>query len=144
VTCLKCSILVTNFQKLPSAGGFPPPAPLNLQYWWPEVPWFGQIVVFEVDYDEIELQNMVMTSFQWRHHQYITEKRQQNNVTKFFQVGPLRIKISGYASGLGLIIWWSLKIRSWSWKSGLGLSFEKIGGLGLLLKILRTKTQVLF
>jgi len=26
-------ILVTNFQKSPSAGGFPPPAPLNLQYW---------------------------------------------------------------------------------------------------------------
>jgi len=25
---------------------------------------FGQIVVFEADYDEIELQNIVMTSFQ--------------------------------------------------------------------------------
>jgi len=25
-----------------SAGGFPPPAPLNLQYWWFKVPWFGQ------------------------------------------------------------------------------------------------------
>jgi len=47
---------VTNFQKSPNAGGFSPPAPLNLQYWWPEVPWFGQLVVFEADYDEIELQ----------------------------------------------------------------------------------------
>jgi len=33
----------------------PPPAPLNLRYWWPEVAWFGQIVVFQTDYDEIEL-----------------------------------------------------------------------------------------
>jgi len=22
-------------------GGSPPLTPLNLQYWWPEVPWFG-------------------------------------------------------------------------------------------------------
>jgi len=40
----------------------------------------------------------------------------QNNVTKIFQFRPLPIKISGYASGLGL--------------TGLGL--EKIGGLGLV------------
>jgi len=25
-------------------------------------------LVFEADYDEIELQNIVMTSFQWLHH----------------------------------------------------------------------------
>jgi len=25
-----------------------------------------------------------MTSFQWRHHHYVTEKRHQNNITKFF------------------------------------------------------------
>jgi len=35
-------ILLKNFKKSPSAGGFPPPppppAPLNLQYWLPEVP----------------------------------------------------------------------------------------------------------
>jgi len=37
---LKYTILVTNFQKSPSAGGFPPLAPLNLQYWWPEVLWW--------------------------------------------------------------------------------------------------------
>jgi len=34
--CLKCIILVTNFQKSPSAGGFPPPAPIYLQFWWAE------------------------------------------------------------------------------------------------------------
>jgi len=35
----------------------------------------GQIVVFEDDYDEIELQNVVpvMTSFQWCHHHYVTK-----------------------------------------------------------------------
>jgi len=46
---------VTNLQKSPSAAGSPPPAPINLQYWWSQVPWFGKIVVFQADYDEIEL-----------------------------------------------------------------------------------------
>jgi len=34
---LKCIILVTNFQKPPSAGDSPLPAPLNRQFWWAEV-----------------------------------------------------------------------------------------------------------
>jgi len=38
--------------------GSPPPASLNLQYWWPVVTWFDQIVFFQVDCDEIELQNI--------------------------------------------------------------------------------------
>jgi len=46
---------VTNFQKSFSAGGFPPPAPFNLRFWWSEVARFGQIVVFQTDYDEIKL-----------------------------------------------------------------------------------------
>jgi len=37
----KMHYLVTNFQKSSSTGGFPPPTPLNLQYWWPKLPWFG-------------------------------------------------------------------------------------------------------
>jgi len=46
--------------------------------------------------------------------------RHQNNVTKNFQFGPFQIKISGYVSGLGLIIWWSFKeavsvLKKWSW-----------------------------
>jgi len=54
-----------------------------------------------------------------------------NNVTNFFQFGPFPIKISGYASGLALIIWWSLKkavlvLKKWS------LVLKKIGGLGLV------------
>jgi len=61
-----------------------PQHPLNLQYWWPDVMCFGQIVVFRADYDEIELQKPVMTSFQWRHRHYVTEKHHQNNVAKFF------------------------------------------------------------
>jgi len=51
----KMHYFVTNFQKSPSVGSFSPPAPLNLQYWWLEVSWFGQIVIFEADYDKIEL-----------------------------------------------------------------------------------------
>jgi len=34
---LKCFILVTNFQKSPSAGDSRAPAPINLQFWWAEV-----------------------------------------------------------------------------------------------------------
>jgi len=49
------SILVTNFQKSPSSGSSLPPAPLNFQYWWLEVQWFRQIVVFQADYNEIGL-----------------------------------------------------------------------------------------
>jgi len=43
-------------------------------------------VVFEADYDVIELQNIVMMSFQWLHHHYVPRKRHQNNVTKFFPI----------------------------------------------------------
>jgi len=37
-----------------------------------------------------------MTSFQWRHRYYVTEKYHQTNVTKIFYFGPLPIKTSGY------------------------------------------------
>jgi len=67
-------------------------------------------VVFEANYDKIKLQNIVMIS---------SPLRYQETSSKFFLYGPLPIKISGYASGLKLIIWWSLKKQSWSWKSGL-------------------------
>jgi len=54
-------------------------------------------VVFAADYGEIELQNSydVIT---------ITPPRNVSTLTsqKIFQFGPLPIKISGYASGLGL------------------------------------------
>jgi len=43
------------FSKIAKRWWLPAPSDLNLQYWWPEVPWFGQIVVFEADYDKIEL-----------------------------------------------------------------------------------------
>jgi len=104
-----CTILVTNFQKSPSAGGSPPPpALLNLQYWWPEVPWFGQIVVLKLIMTKSNFKNAVMTSFQWRHHHYVTEKRHQNTATNFFQFGLLSIKISGYASERLLYFWLKL------------------------------------
>jgi len=40
-----------------------------------------------------------MSSFQLRHRYYVTEKRRQTNVTRFFNFGPLLIKIFGYDSG---------------------------------------------
>jgi len=45
-------------------------------------------VVFEADYDEIELQNVVMTSFPWRHRHYVTKITSQN----FFNLGPSQSK----------------------------------------------------
>jgi len=53
--CLKCVFEKINFQKSPSAGGSPPPAPLKVPFWWPEVTWFGQTVAFQTDYGEIKL-----------------------------------------------------------------------------------------
>jgi len=53
------------FSKIAKRWGLSVPAPLNLQYWWFKVPWFGQMMVFEADYDDIKLQNIVMTSLQW-------------------------------------------------------------------------------
>jgi len=87
------------FSKIFKRWGFPPPAPLNLQYWKPEIPWFGQIVVFEADYEEIELQNTVMTSFQWRHHYSVTEKQWHHHYSvnekrhkNFSNLGPSQSK----------------------------------------------------
>jgi len=31
----------------------PVPPPINLRFWW--LAWFGQFVVFQTDYDDIEL-----------------------------------------------------------------------------------------
>jgi len=48
----------TNFQKSLSAGGSPPQRQLYLRFGWSEVAWFGQIVFFQTDYDEIKLWKM--------------------------------------------------------------------------------------
>jgi len=85
--CLKCIVLVIEFQKSPSAGGSPP------SMYWFEVAWFGQIVFFQIDYDKIELNKTQLC----RHHNYVTEKRNQNNVTKYFHFAS-PIKIYDYAS----------------------------------------------
>jgi len=50
------------------------------------VTWFDQIVVFQTNFDEIELQKIVMTSFQWRHHPYVTKIRHQRYDTIFFSI----------------------------------------------------------
>jgi len=88
----KMHYLATNFQKSPSAEGSPLPAPLNLRFWWPEVTWFGEIVVFQTDYDEVELQKIsVMAS------SLCPRKTSPNWRQKIFPFGPLPTKISGYA-----------------------------------------------
>jgi len=58
--------------------------------------------------------------------------RHRKTSQKFFRFGPLSIKISGCDSGLGLIIWWSLKkvvlvLKKWSWSWSVSLGLEKIG-----------------
>jgi len=50
--------------------------------WWSEVEWFGQTVVFQTDYDEIDLKRKsVMTLFKWCHCYYVSVKLHQTNVT---------------------------------------------------------------
>jgi len=51
------------FSKIAKHWGLSAPSAFYLQYWWPEVPWFDQKVVFEADYNEIELYNIFMMSF---------------------------------------------------------------------------------
>jgi len=63
-------------------------------YWWSEVAWFGQIVVFQTDYGEIELLNISVTSSQLCHRKTSPKKRPKN-----FPFWLLPIKISGYAIG---------------------------------------------
>jgi len=82
--CLKCIILVTNFQNSPSAGGSPLPAPLNLHYWWPEVMWFEQIVVFKLIETKSNFKKSVMTSFPLRQPDDVTKQRHN-----FFPFCPL-------------------------------------------------------
>jgi len=66
------------FSKVIKPGGSPPPAPLSLQYWCPEVRWFDQIVIFQADCDEIELQKISYDVI------FATSSllRQSNDVTK--------------------------------------------------------------
>jgi len=85
--------LVTNFQKSPSVGGSLPPAFLYYQYWWPEVTWFGQSVIFQADFDEIELKKnsydaISVTSSPLRHQNDVTKITSQN----FFILGPSQSK----------------------------------------------------
>jgi len=73
------------------------------------------MVVFEADYDEIELQNIIMTSFQRRHHHDVTKKRHQTNVTIFFPIWAPPNQ--------------NFWLHQWSWVNNL-MIFKK-SGLGL-------------
>jgi len=74
--CLKCIVLVTNFQKSPSAGGSPPPVPLNLPYCllvtWSKVIWpncgFSSWL-----WRNRTSKKSVMMSFLWRHRHYVSQ-----------------------------------------------------------------------
>jgi len=81
------------FSKFAKRWGSPPPTSLNLQCWWPEVPWFGKIVFFLADYGEIALQksydviSVPLSSLRYRK----TTPKQRHN---FFPTWALPIKIS--------------------------------------------------
>jgi len=60
--------------------------------------WFFNLIMTKSNFKK-----SVMTSFQWHLHNYVIEKRHQNNVTRFFHFVPLfGIKIFGYASLIGV------------------------------------------
>jgi len=87
--CLKCIILVTIWT---SAGGSPFPTPLNLRFWWPEVAWFCHFVFFKLIMTKSKLKKSDMTSFQWRHRYYVTQKCHLTKVRRFLILGPSQLK----------------------------------------------------
>jgi len=60
----KINYFTKNCQKSPSARGSPPPAPLNVRLWWPEVAWFGQILFFKLIMMKSNFKKSVMMSLQ--------------------------------------------------------------------------------
>jgi len=65
-------LLITNFQKSPSAGGSPPPAPLTLDFGdlksRDELCFFFRLIMTKLNFKK-----SVMASFQWRRFYYGTE-----------------------------------------------------------------------
>jgi len=57
------SYFSNKFLKSTKRWGFPLPSPLELQLWWPEFAWFGQIVFFWTDYVKIKFFKNQL----WRH-----------------------------------------------------------------------------
>jgi len=51
----KMNYFSNKFSKIAKRWGSPPPESSFLQFWWSKVAWFGQIVVFQTNYDKIEL-----------------------------------------------------------------------------------------
>jgi len=95
---LKMYYFRNKFPKIAKHWGWRAPASFNLRFWWPQVTCFGLIVVFQTDYDEIELQKISYDVISVTLSQLCHLKRYQNNVTNFSVLAPLPIKISGYAS----------------------------------------------
>jgi len=98
-TYLKCIILVTNFQKSPNAGGSLPPTPLKPSILVTRSSVIWSNCVFS-SYNEIELQKIATTSFQWRHHHYVTETASQF----FSSLGPLQSKFLAMPVALSLTL----------------------------------------
>jgi len=99
-----------NFSKIAKRWGLTAPVSLNPQYWWPEVRWFDQIVVFQADGVKIELPKISYDVI------FVTSSplHQPNDVTKitsqkFSILAPSSIKISGYASDTNVI-----RLPSWT------------------------------
>jgi len=82
--------LSNKFSRIAKRWGISAPATSFLRFWRFEVAWFGQIAFFfKLIMTKSNFKNQL-----WHHRYYITEKRHQINVTKFFHFGPLPIKIS--------------------------------------------------
>jgi len=70
---------------------------LIFDFWLPEVAWFGHIVAFQTDSDDIEFQKKSVVKW----HLLVTSSllRHQTNATRPFHFGPFPFKISGYTGG---------------------------------------------
>jgi len=98
--CLECIILVTNFQKSPSAGRSPPRAPINLQYWWPEC-----CVIFpNCGFSNWLWQNRTLKNQLWRYFSDVItimslkNTNQHNDIKSFHFPLPIKIDATLYHS----------------------------------------------
>jgi len=94
--------------------------------WWPEVAWFGQIVVFQTDYDEIGFKKQI-----WCHFSDVITITPPKKSPKFFHFGPLPIKISSFAKPV---------TRNWTQGGGIFLT----GGEAKFFRLLQNFYKVFF
>jgi len=83
-----------------SLGALRPQRPLAFDFGDLKLRDLPKLCFFKLIMTKSNLKKLVMTSFQLHHCYYVTKKRFQVKVARFFHFRSLPIKISGYASSV--------------------------------------------